>query len=38
MAEEGGGGGVLMRIVGLVVVLGVLNLLSFMFNWGVTFY
>ena len=36
--EGGGGGGGIMGWVGLLVVLGVVNLLSYLFNWGFWLY
>jgi hypothetical protein len=38
MAGEGGGGGWGSKIVGTIVILAILNLLSWMFNWPIWFW
>jgi len=37
MSDEGGGGG-LMGIVGFILILGIVNLLSWIFNWSFWIY
>lgn len=38
MSDEGGGGGGLIGIVGFILILGIVNLLSWIFNWSFWIY